>query len=126
VAAVARLAQPFCGKVAALRMSIVRIFGLLVMLALALPASAQDLEMRRWIQKKTEALGVQIERCLAERELGGECQPEQLLDQKRRNLRSLHPIFCEAYLDGRWVGVGAYPHAPGPNQIVDIPFDLTG
>jgi len=82
-----------------------RTLVLLVVVALALPASAQDLEARRWIEKKIEVQIERFERCRLEREFGGggECSPKA-----NNSAETFHPLICEAYLDGRWNGVSCW------------------
>ncbi len=82
-----------------------RTLVLLVVVALALPASAQELETRR---SKLDDLAAQLKECrLLEREfgVGGDCL-RKTKEQLREIMRKInYPILCEAYRGGRWIGV---------------------
>ena len=85
-----------------------RILVLLMVLALALPASAQDLEGSRSIWKQVEDMKAQYMQCMLELEYGGSGSACQRFDKKRQAPRFLHPFICEAYRGGRWVGVSCW------------------
>lgn len=76
-----------------------------VQLAMALPASAQELETRR---SKMDDLA-QIQECQLERKfgVGGDClrKTEELRLEIMRRIAYPYPLFCEAYRGGRWVQI---------------------
>jgi hypothetical protein len=65
--------------------------------------------------KEIKGLESEIERIKRERETDGtKTSPtetimlEKRLEYMRRELRNLRPLLCEAYRDGRWVGMSCW------------------
>jgi len=85
-----------------------RILAILVILALATPASAQCPEALPSLEKQVKELEAALERAKrgeidVERPAPPPLTEEQRLEQKRRELRSLQPVIREVYRCGRWV-----------------------